>query len=424
MSGKLAIEGGQAVIGQALPGWPVFTDRIIEAAMEPLKTGKVNYWTGPFGQEFEKKFAVWNGSKFAISTSNGTSALHTALGGLNVGPGDEVITTSYTFIASAFCIVQAGAIPVFADVLRETHCIDPADIEKKITERTRAIIPVHLYGNVCEMDEIMAIAEKHNLYVIEDAAEAHGATYNGKKVGSIGHAGAFSFCQNKTFTTAGEGGMIVTDDEKLTWACRSFRDHGYDVEKRMNLLELEGSMPYIHTRVGFNYRMTEMQSAIGLKELERIDSWNLPRRRRNGEILIEELKECEQIQQLPLHDEKIRNGFYVFPIILNLDKLTCDKKTFLDSIVAEGVPAWREFWPQAYKEKAFIEHNGFGRVKFPFESQEYTDKQAVQYDKVFCPNAAWLEKRTFIVQVHPMLEEEHIHLIAKAIKKVAEHYSA
>lgn len=420
---KLAIEGGEATIKEKLPGWPVFTEEIVNAAMEPLKTGKVNYWTGPNGMAFEKKFAEWNGSKFAISTSNGTSALHTALGGLNLGPGDEIITTPYTFIASSFCIVQAGAIPVFADVLKETHCISPAAIEEKITERTRAIIPVHLYGNVCEMDEIMAIAKKHNLYVIEDAAEAHGATYKGKKVGSIGDIGAFSFCQNKTFTTGGEGGIVTTDNEELTWDCRSFRDHGYDVQKRMNLLELEGSLPYVHKRIGFNYRMTEMQSAIGLKEMERLDNWNLPRRRRNGEILISELKDCEQILYLSVHNEKIQNGFYVFSIVLNLEKLTCDKKTFLNAITAEGVPAWREFWPQCYKERAFVEHNGFGRFKFPFHSKEYTNAESVQYDKVFCPNAAWLEERTFIVHVYPTLEEEHIHLMAQAIKKVAQHYA-
>jgi len=172
---KLAIEGGKPTIQEKVPGWPWFSEETIKAAIQPLKTGKVNYWTGNIGMEFEKKFAKWCGTKYAISTCNGTSALHTALGALNIGPGDEVITVPYTFIASSFCIVQAGAIPVFVDVCREDHCIDPVDVKRKITKRTRAIIPVHLYGNVCEMDEIIAIAKKHNLFVIEDAAEAHGA---------------------------------------------------------------------------------------------------------------------------------------------------------------------------------------------------------------------------------------------------------
>ena len=422
MGERLAIAGGKPVIEKPLPGWPRFTEEIIKAAMEPLKTGKVNYWTGNIGMEFEKRWADWNGVRFAISTTNGTSALHTALGGLGIGPGDEVITTPYSFIASSFCVVQAGAIPVFADVKREDHCIDPEDVEEKISPRTRAIIPVHLYGNVCDMDEIMKIAREHSLYVIEDCAEAHGGTYKGKKVGSIGDVGAFSFCQNKTFTTGGEGGMVTTNNEEVAWRCRSFRDHGYDVERRMSLLEMEGALPYIHKMVGFNYRMTEMQSAIGLKEMERLDSWNLPRRRRNGEILIAELKDVPQIQYLPVHNPEKVNGFYVFPIVLNLDQLTCDKKTFLDAVVAEGVPAWREFWPQSYKERAYQEHNGFGRFKFPFRSKEYTNPESVAYERVWCPNAAWLEERTFIVHVYPTLEEEHMHLIAEAIKKVASAY--
>ncbi len=423
MEGKLAITGGKPAIEKTLPGWPQFTEEIIEAAVEPLKTGKVNYWTGKVGMEFERRWADWNGVRFAISTTNGTSALHTALGGLGIGPGDEVITTPYSFIASSFCVVQAGAIPVFADVKREDHCIDPEDIKKKITPRTRVIIPVHLYGNVCEMDEIMEIAKTYSLYVIEDSAEAHGATYMGKKVGNIGDVGAFSFCQNKTFTTGGEGGMVTTNNEEVAWRCRSFRDHGYDVEKRLSLLEMEGALPYIHKIIGFNYRMTEMQSAIGVKEMERLDSWNLPRRRRNGEILIAELNDLPQIQYLPVHNQEKVNGFYVFPVVLNLERLSCDKKTFLEAIVAEGVPAWREFWPQSYKERAYQEHNGFGRFKFPFRSEEYTAPESVAYDKVYCPNAAWLEERTFIVQVYPTLEEEDMRLIAKAIKKVASAYA-
>ncbi len=424
MSGmeKLAIEGGEPVIGEPLPPWPWFTEEIVQAAMEPLRTGKVNYWTGELGMEFERRFAEWNGAKMCITTTSGTSALHTAVAALDIGPGDEVLVPSYTFIATSFCVVQAGAIPVFVDVRRHDHCIDPEDIEKKITNRTKAIIPVHLYGNLAEMDEIMGIAEKHDLFVIEDVAEAHGALYKGRKAGTIGHLGCFSFCQNKTFTTGGEGGAVITNDEELGWKARQFRDHGYDVETRLSLLEAEGTLPYIHVRVGYNYRMTEMQSAIGLEELERIDTWNLPRRRRNGEILIEELRDCDEILYLPVHTKEKVNGFYVFPIVLNLEKLKVDKKTILDALTAEGLPVWREFWPQCYKERAYLEHNGFGRSKFPFRSKEYTDPKSVQYDRVHCPNAAWLEERTFIVHCYPTLEEEHMRLIARGIRKVLGHH--
>jgi len=418
----LAIEGGEPIVKETLPPWPWFTEEIIQAATEPLRTGKVNYWTGELGMEFEKKFAEWNGAKMCTTTTNGTSALHTAVAALDIGPGDEVIVPSYTFIATSFCVVQAGAIPVFADVRRHDHCIDPEDIEKKITKRTKAVIPVHLYGNLAEMDEILEVAEKHDLFVIEDVAEAHGALHKGRKAGTIGHLGCFSFCQNKTFTTGGEGGAVITNDEELGWKCRQFRDHGYDVEARLSLLEAEGTLPYIHVRVGYNYRMTEMQSAIGLKEMERIDTWNLPRRQRNGEILIQELKDCEEILYLPVHTKEKVNGFYVFPIVLNLEKLKVDKKTVLDALTAEGLPVWREFWPQCYKERAYLEHRGFGEARFPFKSKEYTDPESVQYDRVHCSNAAWLEERTFIVHCYPTLEEEHMRLIAEGIKKVLSYY--
>ena len=203
---------------------------------------------------------------------------------------------SYTFIATSFSVVQAGAIPRFADVNLDDHCISVESAEKLVTPRTKAIMPVHLYGNVCDMDKINAFAKKHKLFVIEDNAEAFGGSYKGKKTGTLGHMAACSFCQNKTFTTGGEGGMVTTDDEDLAWEARSFRDHGYDVKERLNLLALEQKLPYIHNRVGWNYRMTEMQSAIGLAELDRMDTWNMPARKRNAHILMDALGELPQVK--------------------------------------------------------------------------------------------------------------------------------
>lgn len=419
----LAINGGTPVTTEAFPMWPQFEDSTIEAAMEPLRTGKVNYWTGTRGVEFEKKFAEWCGAKYGISTSNGTTALHTALAALGIGPGDEVITPSYTFIASSFCICQAGAIPVFADVCKKTHTIDPKSIEEKITDKTRALVVVHLYGIPCDMDPIMEIARRHNLFVVEDCAQAHGAVYKGKKVGTIGDAGCFSFCQSKHFTTGGEGGAIVTDNEDLAWECRSFRDHGYNVRERLRLLELEAKLMYIHSRVGFNYRMTEMQSVIGIHELERFDTWNLPYRQRNGQMVIDALRDCPQVQYLPPHNEDgIENAFWLLPIVLNLDELTCDKATFMKALEAEGVPAVFVLWPQSYKEKAFTEHGGFGEARYPFRDP-LTNPESVKYDEVFCPNAAWLEERTFSFPMHPVYEPKHIDLMIQAFLKVAKAYA-
>jgi len=312
MSSNLAIKGGPKSLEGPLPHWPAFDEATIAAVSEPLKLGKVNYWTGPRGMEFEKRFAEWQGSRFAISTTNGTSALHTALVGLGIGPGDEVIVPSYTFIASSFSVLQAGAIPRFADVNKEDHCISVESAEKLIGPRTKAIMPVHLYGNVVDMDPIKALAKKHGLFVIEDNAEAYGGVYKGKKTGTLGDIAACSFCQNKTFTTGGEGGMVTTDDEDLAWRCRSFRDHGYNVQERLKLLEMEQKLSYVHTQLGWNYRMTEMQSVIGIHELNRIDTWNMPRRKRNAQILMDALADVPQILHLPVDTPDRRNGWYVF----------------------------------------------------------------------------------------------------------------
>jgi len=423
MKSQLAISGGAKTIEEALPGWPQFCDEAKRAAAEVLESGKVNYWTGKKGIEFEERFAAYNDAAFAISTNSGTSALHTALAAMGIGPGDEVIVPSYTFIATSFCVVQAGAIPVFADVNRDDHCLSAEDVERKITSRTKAIIPVHLYGNVCDMDPLVELAKKHGLKILEDCAQAHGATYKGRKVGTIGNAGAFSFCQSKSFTTGGEGGAIITNDENIAWECRSFRDHGYNVRERLRLLELEQKLPYIHDRVGFNYRLTEMQSAIGIHELARFESWNLANRQRNGQLLIDELEDLPEIQYLPVHNAERSNGFFVFPITLDIDQLDCDIKTFLGALTEEGVPNHPVFWPQCYQENAYRETRGFGSADFPFKSSEYTDPASTNYKNVSCENAAWHQDRTFITVVHPTLEVEHMQKIATGIKKVVRAFS-
>lgn len=419
---KLAIDGGEPITTEQFPPWPWFTEEIIEAAVGPLRSGRVNYWTGELGMKFEQAFADWCGAKYGVSTSNGTSALHVALAGLGIKPGDEVIVPSYTFIATSFSVCQAGAIPVFADVEKCGHTISAEDIEAKVSDRTAAIVCVHLYGEVCDMDPIMDVAKRHNLKVVEDCAQAHGATYKGRKVGTIGHAGAFSFCQSKTFTTGGEGGCVVTDDEDAAWTFRSFRDHGYDVEKRLALLEMEAALPYIHRMVGFNYRMTEMQSAIGLKELERIDSWNLPNRRRNGEMLIEMLRDNPLILRLPLHTPDRQNGFWQFPVIVDIDRLSVDLDTIRNTIAREGAPCGPVMWPQCYREQAFQQHRGLAGSEFPF-NYPGVRPEAVDYASTWCPNAAWVEARCFFVPVHPTYEPRHIEIIGRAIQKVLAGYA-
>jgi len=262
--------GGPKAVTNKLQGWPQFDDNAVNSVTAVLRSGRSI--TGRASRAWNLKRNSPNGrAAVTPSASPPARALHVGLASLGIGPGDEVIVPSYTFIATSFSVVQAGAIPRFADVNIEDHCLSVESAEKLVNKRTKAVMPVHLYGNVCDMDKIRAFAKKHKLFVIEDNAEAFGGEYKGKKTGTLSDIAGCSFCQNKTFTTGGEGGMVTTDDEDLAWTARSFRDHGYDVKQRLSLLELEQKLPYIHNMIGWNYRMTEMQSAIGLRNC---NGWN------------------------------------------------------------------------------------------------------------------------------------------------------
>ncbi len=421
MSEKEVVMNGAGIEEIGFPMWPKFAPETFEDVLEPLKTGKVSYWTGKKGMEFEEKFAKWNGSKFAISCTNGTAAVHIALASLNIGPGDEVIVPSYSFIASSFSVVQAGAIPVFADVT-DDHSIDPAVIEELITPRTKAIIVVHLYGIVADMGPILEIAKKHNLKIIEDCAQCIGGEFNGKKAGAIGDVGCFSFCQSKQFTTGGEGGMVVTDNEDAAWEARSFRDHGYDVKTRMNMLALEEKLPYIHNRVGFNYRMTEMQSVIGINELKRYDNWNLARRYKYAKMYDEAFKGLKGIKAIPLNTAERRNSYWWYPILLDLEVLDCTAQEVIKDLSAAKIPCYGIQWPEAYEERAYKDHNGFGSAKFPFESKEYTNADSVNYEKSFCPHANALRAQTVSLFLHPTWEEVHIKRCINAFTKIIKNH--
>jgi dTDP-4-amino-4,6-dideoxygalactose transaminase len=415
---KLAVNGGKPVNAKPFPMWPSFQKETMKKIQKPLQNGLVNYWTGKEGTAFEKEWAQYNKAKFCTTTSNGTAALHTALAALGVGPGDEVICPSYSFIASSFCILQAGALPVFVDV-DDSHTIDPKQIEPAITKKTKAIIVVHLYGIVCDMDPILKIAKKHKLFVVEDCAQCFGGEYKGKKAGTIGDAGCFSFCQSKHFTTGGEGGAVITNNEDLHWECQSFRDHGYDVKERLRLLELESKLMYIHKRVGFNYRLTEIQSIIGRDELKRFDSWNLKNRVRNGKYLIKELKNHPLVLSAPVDTKERKNAFWWAPFVLDIDKLTVSVKEFVKAMNAEGVPTYTVLWPEMYKEKAYVEQNGFGTAKYPFKDPKASK---IDYSKLHCDKARWMTDRTISLFTHPVYSEAHMKQYVAAFKKVAEAY--
>lgn len=332
--------------------WPEYTDEEIAAVGDVLRSGKVNYWTGSEGVAFEREFAAYTGRSHALALHNGTLALELALRAFGIGPGDEVITTPRTFIATASAIVMVGATPVFADVDPDTQGLSPESVAGAVTSRTRAVIPVHLGGWPCDMDGIVTVADEHGLTVIEDCAQAHGATIDGRPVGGFGHAGAFSFCQDKIISTGGEGGMLVLDDEaawKRAWA---FRDHGKSFDA-VHEREHPPGFRWLHESFGSNYRMTEMQSVIGRIQLRRLEE-TVAVRRRNAAILEKHLAGNAAVR-LPVAGDGVAPSFYRFYLFLRTDRLQggWSRDRIMEEANAAGVPCNVGSCAAVYRERAF-----------------------------------------------------------------------
>ncbi|WP_235040390.1 DegT/DnrJ/EryC1/StrS family aminotransferase [Vreelandella profundi] len=337
--------------------WPSFSEDEANAVHNVLLSNKVNYWTGQEGRQFEREFATFAKAKYAIAVSNGTTALDLALKGLGIGDGagsgkDEVIVTSRTFLATASSVVTAGAVPVFADVDRDSQNITAASVAERITPNTRAIIAVHLAGWPCEMEALIALAEKHNLCVIEDCAQAHGATYKGQSVGSIGHIGCWSFCQDKIMTTGGEGGMVTTNDEALWRAMWAYKDHGKSWEAVYER-EHEPGFRWLHESFGTNWRLTEMQSAIGRIQLARMPQWKAARQA-NARRIWQTASECNglRVPEMPEHIEHAAYKCYVFVESEQL-KEGWNRDRIMNEIIARGVPCFSGSCSEVYLEKAF-----------------------------------------------------------------------
>jgi perosamine synthetase len=288
---------------------------------------------GKFIPEFEEKFARYCGVKYGVATSSGTTALHLALVTLGIGPGDEVIVPTLTFIATANAVVYNRAKPIFVDSHPDYWCLDPEEIEKAITSGTRAIIPVHLYGHPCDMDTITDIARRHNLYVVEDAAEANGAGYRGKKVGSLGDIACFSFYGNKIITT-GEGGMCLTNDEKLAEKMRTLRDHGMNPNRR-----------YWHETIGFNYRMTNMQAAVGVAQLEKLDRF-IEKKRQIASWYAEGLKDLAEQRLIKLHPEMpwAKCVYWMYSILVE-DGFGIGRDELMQRLFEKGIETRPLFYP-------------------------------------------------------------------------------
>jgi dTDP-4-amino-4,6-dideoxygalactose transaminase len=392
----LAIDGGRPLRRRPFAPWPLFSREEVEAVARVLESGHVNYWTGEEGRHFEREFAAFTGCRHAVAVANGTVALELALQALGIGSGDEVIVASRTFIASASCILMRGAAPVFVDVDRDSQNITAESIRAAITQRTRAIIAVHLAGWPCEMEPIMELARAHRLKVVEDCAQAHGAAYKGRPVGSIGDAGAFSFCQDKIMTTGGEGGMLTTNEHSVWSRAWSFKDHGKSYEAACENRHSPGYR-WRHESMGTNWRLTEMQSAIGRVQLKHLPE-SVLQRRRLADLLSDRfaIMPALRIARPPDH---IFHSYYKYYVFLRKERLRSgwNQRRILQAIRAEGVPCSAGICSEIYLEKAF--------------AQELRPAQRL-------PVARELGETALMFPVHPTLSEADMQDTANAVEKV------
>ncbi|WP_313292783.1 DegT/DnrJ/EryC1/StrS family aminotransferase [Rhizobium rhizoryzae] len=378
--------------------WPSFTEEEAQAVAEVLRSNRVNYWTGERCRAFETRFAEWTGTKHAIALMNGTVALDLALRALGIGPGDEVITTSRTFIASASCIVTAGAVPVFADIDPDSQNITAETIRAVLTPRTRAIICVHLAGMPCDMDPIMALAREYGLMVIEDCAQAHGARYRGRSVGSIGHIGAWSFCQDKIMTTGGEGGMVTTNDSRLWAAMWSYKDHGKSWSAVYERQHPPGPR-FVHDNFGTNWRMIEMQAAIGLIQLERMPQWTS--RRAHLAAKLDAACGAHELFRAPAVPSDIDHAWYRFYVFVKPDRLAqgWNRDRIIQEINDRDVPCFHGSASEVYLEAAF-------------DNTGWRPAQRL-------PMAQELGETSIAFLVHPTLTDDEIEKACNVIDEVA-----
>ncbi len=385
--------------------WPTFTKKEIDKVSKVLSSGKVNYWTGDECRLFEQEFAEYFDSRYAIALANGTVAIDLALLALGIGEADEVIVTSRSFIASVSSIVNCGAKPVFADICLNSQNFKSSEIEKLITKKTKAILCVHLAGWPCEMSNIMKIAKKNKLKVIEDCAQAHGAKYQGKYLGSIGDVGCWSFCQDKIMTTGGEGGMVATNSYKLWKKMWEYKDHGKSYDSVYKKKHPKG-FRWLHNSFGTNWRMTEIQGAIGRIQLKKLKNWT-KKRNQNQKIIWSKCKKLKGIR-VPRFNEKSWEFFhpgnvhaaykcYVF-IKPECLKKGWNRERIVESVVKQGIPCFSGSCSEIYLEKAF-------------EKTEFKPQNRL-------PNAKLLGETSIMFPIHPTLTKSDIDLTCAVFKKI------
>lgn len=385
--------------------WPSFTQQEADAVSQVLLSNKVNYWTGQEGRKFEQEFADWADSKYAVAVGNGTLALDVALQALGIGAGDEVIVTPRTFIASISCVVNAGATPVFADIDEATGNITAETITAVLTDKTKAIICVHLAGWPCDMDAMMALADQHELYVIEDCAQAHGTRYKGRSVGSIGHIGAWSFCQDKIMTTGGEGGMVTTNDEQLWRKMWAYKDHGKSYAAVYEKQHPPGYR-WLHESFGTNWRMLEMQAVIGRIQLERMDDWTASRTANAQAILqacyawaAKGYLSMPKLEDTPQYADS-KHAYYKLYVYVQPENLPdgWSRDRIIEEINELGVPCFSGSASEVYLEKAFDNTGLRPTTRLPMAKQ--------------------LGETSLMFLVHPTLTQAEIAQTVQAIDTV------
>ena len=377
--------------------WPSYSAEEVAAVSDVLVSNRVNYWTGELCRTFERRFAEWVGVTHAVALANGTVALDVALKALGIGPGDEVVTTPRTFLASASCIVTAGAAPVFADVDPDTQNITAESIKAVLSPRTKAVVCVHLGGMPCDMDAIMELADLHGFKVIEDCAQAHGARYKGRSVGSLGHIGAWSFCQDKIMTTGGEGGMVTTNDSALWRFMWSYKDHGKSWDAIYERQHPPGPR-LVHDTFGTNWRMIEMQAAIGLVQLDRMAEWTA----RRTEIACALSAACGDLPvfRVPETSCDVAHAWYRFYAFVRPERLRADwtRDRIIDAIQAEGVPCFHGSASEVYLERAF-------------DGTPWRPRERL-------PVTRMLGETALALLVHPTLMDSEVDLTVSAIRRV------
>ena len=376
------------------PTWPSFNENQIEKVSSILRSGKVNYWTGSEGKNFEKEFAAYCETNYAIALANGTVALTAAYEAIGILPGDEIIMTPRTFIATASSAVLLGAKPIFADIEEDSGCLDVNSVEKLISTKTKAISVVHLGGWPANMNALCKLAKAFNLKLIEDCSQAHGAKINGKSVGGFGEIATWSFCQDKIITTGGEGGMITTSDKTLWKKIWSYKDHGKDFETVFNKKHPPG-FRWLHKSFGTNFRMTEMQSVIGRYQLNNLNDW-ISLRERNSLILAKGLADLE-ILRIPLPKDNIKCAWYKFYVYLRPELLKegWNRDRIIDNLSNQGIPIFSGSCSEIYLESCFTK-NGL------------TPKKRL-------PVAKRLGETSLMFLVHPTLSESDMFYILEKI---------